>query len=270
MRRLLLASFEEIIRNGADLISNLLSFFHYRIIGRGKQVDTHSGNIRFQELIDSMQYDYSVASSKSEKTSIILSVVNQVKGGFIKRHSGSKRWYKVEESIARMTVAQAFRNGLSGCYRSSKQFKRSKRLNSLLDKKRDSVTNMAKSLMPAHMFSLQEARSMQLASTPPVPTDFQQSFGLDKFPCYDRLQGSSRTVEDKLGDVLARRFEEISSVCDLTTDPFEPTPLGPVASQATTVQNTFKDFFSSPIDYQLEGGLEYPELSFSLQDPLLW
>lgn len=204
-----------------------------------------------------MQYDYSVASSKAEKTSIILNVVNQVKGGFIKRKSGSKRWYKVEESIARMTVAQAFRNGLSGCYRSSKQFKRTKRLNSLLDKKRDTVNHMAKSLMPAHMFSLQEARSMQRASTPPVPTNFQSSFDLDTFLCYDKLQGSSRVVEDTLGDVLAQTLENISSSCDLTTDPFEPTPLGPVSSQATIVQNNFKDLFSSPTDYQLDGGLEY-------------
>lgn len=54
-------------------------------------------------------------------------------GGFVKQDSKTKRWYAMEESSARTSTAQAFRDALSGTYRSSKQFKQQRRWNLIGD-----------------------------------------------------------------------------------------------------------------------------------------
>lgn len=48
--------------------------------------------------------------------------------GFVKFDTASKRWHAVPRTISRMNVAQAFRDYLSPCYRSSKHSKRHRRL----------------------------------------------------------------------------------------------------------------------------------------------
>ncbi|CAB9506534.1 Nitrilase family, member 2 [Seminavis robusta] len=105
------------------------------IIGRGRRVWNHSGNERFQDLVQSHMYEYSRATTKTSKSAIISRVLTQVKqassvGGFVKQESSTKRWYAMEEASARISTAQAFRDSLSHTYRSSKQFKQQRRWNS--------------------------------------------------------------------------------------------------------------------------------------------
>lgn len=102
------------------------------MIGRGRKVANHIGNDRFQELIHAQLYDYSRAKTKASKSSIILRVLKAVRegspvGGFVKQDSKTKRWFTLEDAAARISTAQAFRDALSGNYRSSKQYKQQKR-----------------------------------------------------------------------------------------------------------------------------------------------
>ena len=100
--------------------------------GRGRKVANHIGNDRFQELIHAQLFDYSRAKTKASKSSIILRVLKAVRegspvGGFVKQDSKTKRWFTLEDAAARISTAQAFRDALSGNYRSSKQYKQQKR-----------------------------------------------------------------------------------------------------------------------------------------------
>lgn len=106
------------------------------VIGRGRKVVNHSGNQRFQDLIQSQLREYSKAKSKTSKSAIILRVLMAVKngspadvGGFVKQNARTKRWYALEDASARISTAQAFRDALSGSYRSSKQYKQQRRWN---------------------------------------------------------------------------------------------------------------------------------------------
>ena len=126
---------------------------------------------------------------------------------------------------------------------------------------------MTRSLVPAHMLTLQEVARMQNEST---PANSQLFARLDAFLGFNKLGGAVRTTEDKLGDVLARSLEELSSFCELTHDPFEPIPLESVESQSTAAQSSLRDVFPGPTGYQPSKDCEYPDISFSLQDPLLW
>ena len=118
-------------------------------------------------------------------------------------------------------------------------------MNALLDEKRDTVTLMAKSLLPAHMFSLQSANEAQRVAAP---------------------TGNNLDEVLKSKPDFARSLETLSSCCQLTPDPFEPTPLGPTASQGS---------HDVPDNSQAEdcahdkspGCLDF---GFSLQDALSW
>ncbi|CAB9502230.1 Nitrilase family, member 2 [Seminavis robusta] len=103
------------------------------IIGRGKKVNNHSGNENFRDLIDSKIHEYEEAENKTAKSAIIFQMLQHIKrgspetGGFVKKDAKTKRWYAVEDTAARTTTAQAFRDALSNVYRSSKQYKQKRR-----------------------------------------------------------------------------------------------------------------------------------------------
>ena len=99
------------------------------VIGRGKQIVAR--NARFLKLIETKLKTYSNAKSKSLKSSIlgrVFTFIKEVRGGlFVKQHPQSGRWYTVEDTLARTTIAQSFRDALHTTYRSSKRFKRRRR-----------------------------------------------------------------------------------------------------------------------------------------------
>ncbi|CAB9530116.1 Nitrilase family, member 2 [Seminavis robusta] len=105
------------------------------LIGRGRLVENHKGNHRFKALIQAHLVAYYNAQTKATKTTIILRIFQDIKrtaqadggAGFIKRESSSKRWFVIEDSAARISIAQAFRDALASEYKSSKQYKQQKR-----------------------------------------------------------------------------------------------------------------------------------------------
>jgi hypothetical protein len=84
------------------------------LIGRGRRVDNHKGNHRFKAIIRAHVVAYYNAQTKSTKTSIILRIFQDIKrtaeaeggAGFIKQESTSKRWFVIDDSSARISIAQ--------------------------------------------------------------------------------------------------------------------------------------------------------------------
>ena len=103
------------------------------ILGRGKQIASHPGNILFKEIVLSHLQEYSAAQTKALKSSILSHIVNKIrnnsihKAGFVKQDSETGRWNIAEDSAARIATAQIFRDALHDNYKSSKHFKQQRR-----------------------------------------------------------------------------------------------------------------------------------------------
>ena len=103
------------------------------IIGRGKRIRNHSGNKRFYALIAAELRTYAGAPSKTEKSYILAKVLEDIRAwnpqrlGFVKLNPATGRWHSPKDSVARVTVAQAFRDALAGQYSSSKHNKQRRR-----------------------------------------------------------------------------------------------------------------------------------------------
>jgi hypothetical protein len=106
------------------------------IIGRGKRCTQNPGNIRFRAIIEATLSAYSNAPSKTTKSEIIMQVLLEVRAsdgaGFVKQLcSPAGRFSLLEEASCRIAIAQAFRDALSGNYKSSKKHKQIRRIERL-------------------------------------------------------------------------------------------------------------------------------------------
>ena len=100
------------------------------ICSRGKLSQNHPGNLAFQSLINDNITEYATASGKIEKSIIVSDIINIIRrksgnGGFIKQIDG--QWYEIGTNNAREKVSQAFRDRLSGNYKSSASSKRKRK-----------------------------------------------------------------------------------------------------------------------------------------------
>jgi hypothetical protein len=80
------------------------------LLGKGKLIQEHSGNIRCRHVIESFNPRYKI-STKMEKTSLARKVVQDMKnsgGRFLKQDAGG--WVEVNDEIAREKVSRSFRN----------------------------------------------------------------------------------------------------------------------------------------------------------------
>lgn len=101
------------------------------VIGRGRRIKEHQGNLRFKAIVNSHLEGYANALTKTKKSLIILKILNEVRAesdaNFVKMDSNGNA-FEVEEAQARITIAQALRDNLNQYYRSSRQHKQRKRL----------------------------------------------------------------------------------------------------------------------------------------------
>jgi hypothetical protein len=82
------------------------------VMGNEKFAQTHTGNIRYQCLIDERQERYDSAESRIEKTLIASEIVLIIKedgGRFWMRKQGVSGWVCMDDWVARSKVATAFR-----------------------------------------------------------------------------------------------------------------------------------------------------------------
>ena len=102
---------------------------HEVIIGRGRLVVNHPANKLVRKLVLQELDAYTQAVKKAEKSEVLTGILDAIRAhtqvgfGFVKFETATKRWFAVEEIVARSTIAQTFRDTLSGQYRSSRQFK---------------------------------------------------------------------------------------------------------------------------------------------------
>ena len=102
------------------------------IVGRGKKCYKHIGNEKLRSIVSSRLEEYSAATCKASKSSILMSIVTKLrtstpKGGFIKEDPDSKQWYDVGDFLAREKISQAFRDALQGSYKSSQKNKKKRK-----------------------------------------------------------------------------------------------------------------------------------------------
>jgi hypothetical protein len=96
------------------------------LMGMEKLATTHTGNMRYQFLIDEYQDDYDRCLTRVNKTIIASRIVFKVKergGRFLLRKKGEtgNNWSEIDESMAREKVTNAFRGRRKSAVRRSKQ-----------------------------------------------------------------------------------------------------------------------------------------------------
>jgi hypothetical protein len=189
---------------------------HQCIIGRGRVVKLHKGNVKFDAICKKYATDYKNAASKSEKGNILTRIVNEVHegapdAGFVRKDPQTGAWTLVtEDSLHRQTVAQAMRNVLYTSYRSSKQFK---------SKRRAIQIQQAQQLEQHQTAGMPQCVSFSRCVSPSESCDCDQSFSSRRAS----LCSTVSTPVDTL-DLLIQAFAPID--CNLiTSNPFEPRPI---------------------------------------------
>ncbi len=82
------------------------------LFGRGKTVVEHPGNAWFRDFIDKTMKQYE-SCTRMEKASIAEMIVNMVKdsgGRFLRAEDEGEKWEEVDDHTARKKVAHTFRN----------------------------------------------------------------------------------------------------------------------------------------------------------------
>lgn len=101
------------------------------VVGRGRKIHDLEGNKRMRDIVKSELTAYYEAD-KTEKSYILMRVLRCIRErsahAFVKQDPKSGRWLNLTDTLARATLAQAFRDALSPKYRSSKFSKQRKRL----------------------------------------------------------------------------------------------------------------------------------------------
>jgi hypothetical protein len=83
---------------------------HDVLLGRGKPLQKHPGNLRYHHIIESFEDRYESAM-KLEKTNIAKEIVQKIKdakGRFLKQDSAG--WVEIDDAAARYKVSHTFRN----------------------------------------------------------------------------------------------------------------------------------------------------------------
>mmetsp|Transcript_22570 Transcript_22570/g.62952 ORF Transcript_22570/g.62952 Transcript_22570/m.62952 type:complete len:186 (-) Transcript_22570:4-561(-) len=84
------------------------------VLGRGRPFQSHTGNIRFMEFLESRKSEYDAISSRSDKTSFSTARVQELKDQgvrFLKRDDGTGLfWTQVTNTAARQKIAMSLRN----------------------------------------------------------------------------------------------------------------------------------------------------------------
>mmetsp|Transcript_65442 Transcript_65442/g.98694 ORF Transcript_65442/g.98694 Transcript_65442/m.98694 type:complete len:371 (-) Transcript_65442:84-1196(-) len=89
------------------------------ICQRGKECFEHVGNRRFRMCIDSHLDSYVKVKSRQQKSKIVTSIVQNIRkaasssgGGFVRKDLLTRRWFKVDDKLAREKVGQALRDAI--------------------------------------------------------------------------------------------------------------------------------------------------------------
>jgi len=188
---------------------------HDFIVGRGRKIQQHSGNLKLRALVQNRLTEYSGSGDKAIKSIIISDIWQQMKaesccGGFVKKDTDSDRWMIVSDAGVRATIAQIFRDFLSPSYKSSKFSKQHRRC---AEKTKEFGCPPESTPLPLTDIRLQNS----WAVTPeplPMPSSSVASHA---------TKAESRKIAS---DIIGRALQimDANLVC-LSDDPFEPVPI---------------------------------------------
>jgi hypothetical protein len=236
------------------------------IIGRGKTVREHPGNVKFNALIDSNIVAYQSAVTKGLKSAILWNILTEARKeskdslGFVKKDPETGRWCAVDDANARINIAQAFRDRLSYSYKSSKRHKSIKRKHNMgfIDIQEDfllnekilaSLVNMENHQYDRHgsnkrMCLVQTMANTMPSSMPKIDASVGRiNSSMEMGKLRDILQGATRVTcsvsskdleaftpknEAPTSDALAKLLKELEANTETSEDPFEPKPIAAV------------------------------------------
>jgi hypothetical protein len=82
------------------------------LFGRGRPIMRHPGNVVFRNILESRLTDYNTATTKKEKSEIVLAVVRQIRSWSWRflREDSRGWWVEVTDDVARQKVSIGFRD----------------------------------------------------------------------------------------------------------------------------------------------------------------
>lgn len=191
------------------------------IIGRGRKIQKHPGNLKFRALVQHKMKDYSESGDKTVKSFIISNIWKSMReesfcGGFVKKDAETDKWIVASDCTVRATIAQAFRDSLSPTYRSSKFSKQRRRWS---EKTKLDCDDPA---APMTVFSLQRAGLQNTSCCPPSLRDV--SLAQSPFLASPSFGGRASNSADILARAL-KIMDEQEDLVSFTENPFEPSPI---------------------------------------------
>ncbi|CAB9523601.1 Nitrilase family, member 2 [Seminavis robusta] len=225
------------------------------VIGRGRKIQQHPGNVNLRAVVQSRAKDYVGNTDKTIKSTIISTIGRQIMagsrfGGFVKKDTSRNLWYVVSDACIRATIAQAFRDCLSPSYKSSKFSKQRRRWSAKETQTQKTVPQVTSNTTaaedtkpisfaaakvttttttadrPLSFISLQRDAAMHLSKN--ASTAFPDL--LDQADCF-RVTPPSAAHPSTTSDILKRCLDiliddagmDMAAICD--ENPFEPDPI---------------------------------------------
>lgn len=190
------------------------------LLGRGKKCSNHEGNKQLRSIVASRLEQYSLASTKSEKSQILSAVVTQIRSGevngkFIKQDAETKLWFDVGDVLAKEKISQTFRDALVGVYRSSNEFKK---------KRRSEMKKEEKSSRAAKRTRIQPAASDYLSQMQPPASDYLSQ--MQYLLAYGSLNNPMAANPMAAFNSDASNLAALSRFMPSNDDPFNPSPIG--------------------------------------------
>jgi hypothetical protein len=188
--------------------------------GRGKRHWNHPGNLRFRQLIQSKLQRYMDTPTRSGKTLVVVSVVEEIRrsgGHFLKQDASNEQWYDIGDAEARDKVGHSLRDQVTAHHQRQQQQSRRQSMTCWMSSSHsesgiDSMECLRTSSLSISIRSSFERRPSFIA-------DSYESYGLSQRQASSLLSGDNYAAASswRLGCSLRRssNWEFLESLDDL-------------------------------------------------------
>lgn len=230
--------------------------------GRGKRNWNHEGNVWFRNLIQANVDRYIQAPSKTDKTAVVVAVVEQVRSEgafFVKQDDDSGRWYDIGDTQAREKVGHSLRDQVTA------QKKKEKEGDSISPpRSRTPPQQVSQNFMPVQQVAGHQSNSsiaqqlvnqqavasmispQMVFSLPPAAVGGMNSIGItpDLSQSIDFLYGNSQPYSNVQGQhVQSHQVQQLHA--DQLQD-LQPTPIHP------QLQHQFRNMYQQPLQSNVQ------------------
>lgn len=219
--------------------------------GRGKRNWNHEGNVWFRNLIQANVDRYIFAPTKTDKTAVVVSVVEQVRSEgafFVKQDDDSGRWYDIGDTQAREKVGHSLRDQVTA------QKKKEKEGDSLSPPRSRAPPQQAQSFIPAQQSNSAVAQQLvnqqavaslispqMVFSLPPTAIGGINSMGMapEISQNIDFLYGNSQPFSNMQSQQV--QSHQMQQLDDEQLQDLQPTPIHP------QLQHQFRNMYQQPL-----------------------